>query len=139
MVLFVTVPIAVTIYLESVAKKSIRLAPISELGAISDIGRASASASGDGCMRGKSSDLIERTLGCSRGLFNCDHHAKSDEPTEKGLDGSLNAVQAAGQAGDDQGPGSKSDAQRIRGEREPIHTLDAKIGELRVKAPPNRT
>lgn len=38
MVLFATVPITVTIYLESVEKKSIRLAPISELGAISDIG-----------------------------------------------------------------------------------------------------
>jgi hypothetical protein len=34
MVLVATVPVTVTIYLETVEKKSIRLAPIAELGAL---------------------------------------------------------------------------------------------------------
>lgn len=61
MVLFAPVSVTATIYLESVEKKSIRLVPISELGAISDIeigvsinGDEVSGRSRDGSMRSKS-------------------------------------------------------------------------------------
>src|SRR5262249_58764534 len=63
-----------------------------------------------------------------RRLFGRQQHAKPREATERRLERAFEAQQAPGNAFADQAPGLKAAAQRIGGEREPLHARDTQRG-----------